>query len=118
MVPYMDNSVTNDRHRQNSLSYTACNIPGYSTFALAPVTHQRHSREPPVGLVLLWFAGLSVPLLPEVFENFINTVDITHRSFPFDPINYDGPFERLKIPFRLGKELVGRGRGAVCDETR
>ena len=118
MMPYMDNNVTNNHHGRNSLSYIAWNIPIYTTSSLAPTIHQNHLREPPFGLVFFWFAGLSVPLLPKVFENFINTVDITHRSFPFDPINYDGPFERLKIPFCLGKELVGRGRGAVCDETR
>lgn len=68
--------------------------------------------------MLFWFADLPVPLLPEVFENLIDAVDIADRGFPPDPIDYYGPFERIEVAFRLGNELVCRGRGAGCDETR
>ena len=76
------------------------------------------SREPSLGLVLLWFIGLSVSLLPEVFEDLVDAIDVTHRGLPADPINYYGPFECTDITLRLGKDLVGSGWGVPCDETR
>jgi len=68
--------------------------------------------------VLFRFAGLSISPLPEVFENFIDAVDVTHRGLPADPINYDGPLERIKVTLRLGEDLVGGGRGAPRDKAR
>jgi hypothetical protein len=70
----------------------------------------KHSREPSLGLVLFWFADLSVSLLPEVFENLIDAVDVTRRSLSADPIDYDRPLERIEITLRLGEDLVGSGR--------
>jgi len=69
----------------------------------------KHLREPSLGLMLFRFAELSVPLLPEVFENLIDSVDATHRGFSADPVDYDRPLERIEIMFRLGEDLVGSG---------
>jgi len=68
--------------------------------------------------VLFRFVDLSVPLLPEVFKNLIDTVDVTYRSFPAGPIDHDRPSEHVKVALRLGEDLVGSGGGVPCDETR
>lgn len=117
----MDNNLTNSHaldagYHRRTVYHTSHAI--HYIFIGIWITLERDSREPPFGLVLFWFAGLSVPLFPEVFENLVNAVDIAHRGFPPNPINYYRPFERIKVAFRLGNELVCRGRGATCDETR
>jgi len=68
--------------------------------------------------VLFRFVDLSVSLLAEVFENLIDAVDVTHRGLPADPIDDDGPLERIEVTFRLGEDLVGSGRGAPGDKAR
>jgi len=69
----------------------------------------KHLREPSLGSVLFRLTDLSVSLLPEVFENLVDSVDATHRGFSADPVDYDRPLERIEIMFRLGEDLVGSG---------
>ena len=73
-------------------------------------TSGKHLREPSLGLVLFWLADLSVSLLPDVFENLVNAIDVAHRGLPADPINDDRPLEHIEITFRLREDLVGSGR--------
>lgn len=80
-------------------------------------TVENCSREPSLRLMVFRFFDLSVSPLPEAFENLVDAVDVTHRSLPTDPINYDGPFERVEVTLRLREDLVGSGRGAPCDKT-
>ena len=68
--------------------------------------------------MLFRLVDLAVSLLPEVFENLVNAVDITHGGLSADPIDYDGPLERIDVTLRLGENLVGSGRGAPCDKSR
>ena len=68
--------------------------------------------------MLFRFTDLSVSLLPEVFKNLIDAADVAHRSFPADPIDHDGPLERIEVTLRLGEDLVGSGGGAPCDKAR
>jgi len=77
-----------------------CNTPG------------KRSGEPPLGLVLLWLANLSVSLFPEVFKDLIDAVDVTHSGLSADPINHHRPFERVEVTLRLGEDLVGSGMRA------
>jgi len=67
--------------------------------------------------VLFRFANFSVSPFPEVFEDFIDAVDVTRSGLPTDPINHDRPFKRIKVTLRLREDLIGSGRGAPCDEA-
>jgi len=83
-----------------------CNIAG------------ERSREPPFGFVFLRFVDLSISLLPEVFKDLIDAVDVAHGSLPTDPIDHNGPFECTEVTLRLGEDLVGSDGGPPCDKAR
>ena len=68
--------------------------------------------------MLFRFVDLSISPLAELFENLIDAVDVTHGGLPADPIDDDGPLERIEVTFRLGEDLVGSGRGAPGDKAR
>ena len=94
------------RIRYNILSVGVCNTSGNGL------------REPSVRVMLLRFADFTITHFPEVFKNIVDAGEVTYGGLATDPINYDGPFKRIKVTVRLGKDLVGSGRRASCDKTR
>jgi len=75
------------------------------------------SREPSLWLVFFGFMYLSVSPLPEVLENLTDAIDVTHSGLSANPIDYDGPLERIEVTLCLGEDLVGCGRGSPRDKT-
>jgi len=76
------------------------------------------SREPPLGFVFLRFVDLSISLLPEVFKNLVDTIDVAHGSLPAGPIDDNGPLECTEVTLRLRENLIGSDGRPPCDKAR